>query len=82
MIRAVAPKPVNVLVAKPGFTVAGLAALGVRRISVGGALARTAWGGFMAAAKEIAAQGTFENFARAANGADLNALMSDAERPR
>jgi len=77
VVRVVAPKPVNVLVAKPGFTVAGLAALGVRRISVGGALARTAWGGFMAAAKEIAAQGTFESFAKAASGAELNALMSD-----
>jgi 2-methylisocitrate lyase-like PEP mutase family enzyme len=76
VVRAVAPKPVNVLVAKPGFTVAGLAALGVRRISVGGALARTAWGAFMAAAQEIAAHGTFAGFAQAANGADLNALMS------
>lgn len=78
VVRAVAPKPVNVLVAKPGFTVAGLAALGVRRISLGGALARTAWGGFMAAAKEIAERGTFENLAHAANGAELNALMSGA----
>ncbi|MDX2144433.1 MAG: isocitrate lyase/phosphoenolpyruvate mutase family protein [Rhodospirillaceae bacterium] len=83
VVRAVAPKPVNVLVAKPGFTAAGLAALGVRRISLGGALARVAWGGFMAAAKEIAAHGTFENLAHAANGAELNALMSDAlSKPR
>ena len=80
-VRAVAPKPVNVLVGAPGFTAAGLTALGVRRISVGGALARTAWGGFMAAAKEIAAHGTFENLAHAAHGQELNALMSDAERP-
>ena len=77
VVRAVAPKPVNVLVGKPGFTAAGLAALGVRRISVGGAMARAAWGGFMAAAQEIAAHGTFENFAQAANGAQLNALMSE-----
>ncbi|MEQ9111043.1 MAG: isocitrate lyase/phosphoenolpyruvate mutase family protein [Rhodospirillaceae bacterium] len=76
VVRAVAPKPVNVLVGQPGFTAAGLAALGVRRISVGGALARTAWGGFMAAAKEIATDGTFKNLAQAANGAELNALMS------
>ena len=78
VVRAVAPKPVNVLVGQPGFTAAGLAALGVRRISVGGALARVAWGGFMAAANEIAAHGTFENLAQAANGSELNALMSDA----
>ncbi len=78
VVRAVAPKPVNVLAGKPGFTAVGLAALGVRRISVGGAMARAAWGGFMAAAKEIAVHGTFENFAQAANGAELNALMSDA----
>lgn len=78
VVRAVAPKPVNVVVMKPGFTAAGLAALGVRRISVGGALARVAWGGFMAAAKEIAAHGTFESFAQAANGAELNALLSDS----
>jgi 2-methylisocitrate lyase-like PEP mutase family enzyme len=77
VVRAVAPKPVNVLVSKPGFTAAGLAALGVRRISLGGALARAAWGGFMAAAQEIAADGTFEHLAHAANGAELNALMSD-----
>ncbi|MEQ8509815.1 MAG: isocitrate lyase/phosphoenolpyruvate mutase family protein [Rhodospirillaceae bacterium] len=77
VVRAVAPKPVNVLVSKPGFTVAGLAALGVRRISLGGALARAAWGGFMAAAQEMADHGTFEHLAHAANGAELNALMSD-----
>jgi 2-methylisocitrate lyase-like PEP mutase family enzyme len=76
VVRAVAPKPVNVVVMKPGFTAAGLAALGVRRISVGGALARVAWGGFMAAANEIAAHGTFDTFAQAASGAELNALMS------
>jgi 2-methylisocitrate lyase-like PEP mutase family enzyme len=78
VVRAVTPKPVNVLVARPGLTVAGLAALGVRRISVGGALARVAWGAFMAAANEIATHGTFENFAQAASGSELNALMSGA----
>ncbi|MEQ8733950.1 MAG: isocitrate lyase/phosphoenolpyruvate mutase family protein [Rhodospirillaceae bacterium] len=76
VVRAVAPKPVNVLVGQPGFTAAGLAALGVRRISVGGALARTAWGGFMSAAQEIANNGTFENLRHAASGAELNKLMS------
>ncbi len=75
VVQAVAPKPVNVLVSTPFTTVAELAALGVRRISVGGALARTAWGGFMSAAREIAERGTFEGLATAARSADLEALF-------
>jgi methylisocitrate lyase len=75
VVRAVAPKPVNVLVGGPHRTVAELARLGVRRISVGGALARTAWGGFMSAASEIASQGTFRGLAAAAPFADLEALF-------
>ena len=75
VVRAVAPKPVNVLVTGPGPTVAGLAALGVRRISTGGALARSAWGEFMRTAREIAGAGTFESLSRAASGRDLNAAM-------
>lgn len=59
VVQAVAPKPVNVLVGGDFATVAELAALGVRRISVGGALARVAWGAFLDAAKEIAENGTF-----------------------
>jgi len=59
LVRAVAPKPVNVLVGSDFTTVAELAALGVRRISVGGALARAAWGSFLYAAQEIAEHGTF-----------------------
>jgi 2-methylisocitrate lyase-like PEP mutase family enzyme len=59
VVDAVAPKPVNVLVGGPIATVAELAAIGVRRISVGGALARAAWTGFLAAADEIATEGTF-----------------------
>ncbi len=65
VVKAVAPKPVNVLVSSDFATVAELAGLGVRRISVGGALARTAWTGFLQAAKEIALQGTFTGLARA-----------------
>ena len=57
MVKAVSPKPVNVLVGSDFTTVAELAELGVRRISVGGALARAAWGGFLQAAKEIAERG-------------------------
>jgi 2-methylisocitrate lyase-like PEP mutase family enzyme len=76
VVSAVAPKPVNLLV---GFTadlgVAEIAALGVRRISVGGALARAAWGGFMHAAKLIIEQGKFEGFAGAASGSELNTFF-------
>jgi 2-methylisocitrate lyase-like PEP mutase family enzyme len=62
IVAAVAPKPVNLLVNAPFTTVAEAAALGVRRISVGGTLARTAWGGWLAAAQEIAGTGTFTRF--------------------
>jgi 2-methylisocitrate lyase-like PEP mutase family enzyme len=59
VVKALAPKPVNVLVGSDFTTVAELADLGVRRISVGGALARAAWGSFLYAASEIAEHGTF-----------------------
>lgn len=72
IVSAVAPTPINVLVGSDFTTVAELARLGVRRISVGGALARTAWGAFMRAANEIAQHGTFTELARAVPGADLN----------
>jgi 2-methylisocitrate lyase-like PEP mutase family enzyme len=76
VVAAVAPKPVNVLVGGASeWTVAQLAALGVRRISVGGALARSAWGGFMRAAKLIADEGRFDAFGTAASGAELNAIF-------
>ena len=76
VVAAVAPKPVNLLVgATSEFTLSDIAALGVRRVSVGGALARSAWGGFMRAAKALADDGLFDGFAGAASGADLNALF-------
>jgi len=75
VVRAVAPKPVNVLVGGDFTTVAELAKLGVRRISVGGALARTAWSGFMSAATEIARDGTFRGLASAAPFAEVNSLF-------
>jgi 2-methylisocitrate lyase-like PEP mutase family enzyme len=62
IVSAVSPKPVNLLINMPFTTVAQAAELGVRRISVGGTLARTAWGGFLAAAQEIADAGTFSKF--------------------
>jgi methylisocitrate lyase len=62
VVAAVAPKPVNLLANAPFTTVASAAALGVRRISVGGTLARAAWAGALAAAQEIATEGTFSRF--------------------
>jgi 2-methylisocitrate lyase-like PEP mutase family enzyme len=77
VVKAVAPKPVNFLnSAAFGHSVADLAGMGVRRISVGGALARSAWGGFTRMAKEIAEQGTFAGFKDAASGAELNGFFS------
>jgi 2-methylisocitrate lyase-like PEP mutase family enzyme len=73
VVKAVAPKPVNVGVGSDFTTVAALAAIGVRRISVGGALARAAWTGFLAAAQEIAEHGTFGALRGAIGGAELNA---------
>jgi methylisocitrate lyase len=72
VVEAVAPKPVNVLAGSDFTTVAELAAAGVRRISVGGALARTAWTAFLAAAKEIAENGTFSALGRAIPFAEIN----------
>ena len=72
VVQAVAPKPVNVLAGSDFTTVAELAAAGVRRISVGGALARTAWTGFLTAAKEIAEKGTFSALGRAIPFAEIN----------
>ncbi len=72
VVKAVAPKPVNVLVSNDFTTVAELAGLGVRRISVGGALARAAWTAFLEAAKEISEHGTFKHLARAVPMIDLD----------
>ena len=80
VVKAVAPKPVNVLVASDFTTLPQLAAAGVRRISVGGALARAAWAGFLEAAREIAEHGSFTSLSRAASGVELNALFA-SERP-
>jgi 2-methylisocitrate lyase-like PEP mutase family enzyme len=76
VVDAAAPTPVNVLMGADFATVPQLAALGVRRISVGGALARTAWTGFLQSAREIAEQGTFTGLARAISFADINKSFS------
>lgn len=77
IVRAVAPLPVNVLVsgADPALSVQRLTDLGVRRISVGSALARVAWGAFIRAAGKIAETGSFEDLAGAASFDELNALF-------
>ncbi len=79
VVAAVAPKPVNLLMGWPsGLALDRIAALGVRRVSVGGALARSAWGGFMRAAKLIAEQGKFDGFADAASGKELDEFFQGA----
>jgi 2-methylisocitrate lyase-like PEP mutase family enzyme len=80
IVGAVAPKPVNVLVGGDFTTVAELRELGVRRISVGGALARVAWTGVLAAAKEIAEQGTFTALGRTISVPELNNLFGAISR--
>ncbi len=83
VVAAVAPKPVNLLIGwTSDLTLADAAELGVRRVSVGGALARAAWGGFQRAAKLIAEQGRFDGFADAASGAELNKLFQQDTKRR
>lgn len=79
VVKAVAPKPVNVLAADPlGMSVTQLAELGVRRISIGSALARVAWQAFMSSATEIVERGTFTELATAAPFAKLNELFDSS----
>jgi 2-methylisocitrate lyase-like PEP mutase family enzyme len=74
IVSAVSPKPVNLLINAPFITVTEAANLGVRRISVGGTLARAAWRGFLEAANEIADEGTFSRFEQLP---DVEALFRD-----
>ena len=76
VVKAVAPKPVNLLIGFPtDLTMHDVEVLGVRRVSVGGALARSAWGGFMRSAQLIATEGRFDGFSVAASGAELNGMF-------
>jgi 2-methylisocitrate lyase-like PEP mutase family enzyme len=76
VVAAIAPKPFNLLVGSASeLTLKEISALGVRRVSVGGALARSAWGGFMRAARLIAEQGKFDEFANGASGRELNSFF-------
>jgi 2-methylisocitrate lyase-like PEP mutase family enzyme len=78
---ALAPKPVNVLIHWAGApTVSDIAALGVRRVSLGGALARTAWGAFMRAAQLLAVQGSFDGLLNAADGGALDTMFGNLPR--
>lgn len=77
VVKWVAPRPVNVVVFSDFTTVAELADMGVRRISVGGALARCAWTGFLDAANEIAERGTFTAVGRSVPGTDINSLLKE-----
>ncbi|HEY6231856.1 MAG TPA: isocitrate lyase/phosphoenolpyruvate mutase family protein [Pyrinomonadaceae bacterium] len=83
IVKAVVPKPVNVLVSTGNreLTFSQLADLGVRRISVGSALANVAWGAFIRAAREIAETGKFDAFANAASFAELNKLFASRMQP-
>jgi 2-methylisocitrate lyase-like PEP mutase family enzyme len=75
IVKAVHPKPVNLLIGASGLSLKEAEALGVRRISVGGSLARAAWAGFMKAAREMAEQGTFTELASGYPGGELNKMF-------
>jgi 2-methylisocitrate lyase-like PEP mutase family enzyme len=77
VVKAVSPKPVNALVTSDFATLAQLAATGVRRISVGSALARTALTAFLAAAREIAEQGTFTELGRARPFGEIDRMFAE-----
>jgi 2-methylisocitrate lyase-like PEP mutase family enzyme len=76
VVKAVHPKPVNLLIGASGLSLKDAEALGVRRISVGGSLARSAWAGFMKAAKEMAEKGTFAELGQGYPGGELNKMFS------
>jgi 2-methylisocitrate lyase-like PEP mutase family enzyme len=76
IVKAVHPKPVNLLIGASGLSLKEAGDLGVRRISVGGSLARTAWSGFMKAAREMADKGTFTELASGYPGGELNKMFS------
>ena len=77
LVKLVHPKPLNALVSSPGLTVSALSDVGVRRISVGSALARVAWGAFIRASRAIALDGTFDAFGSATPNAELNQMFKE-----
>jgi methylisocitrate lyase len=80
VVQAVAPRPVNVLMGSEFATVSELTDLGVRRISVGGALARAAWTGFLEAAREIAQEGRFSRLGKAVPFAEINGAFQKVDQ--
>src|SRR5439155_19902247 len=81
VVDTVAPTPVNILIGGAvGLTMKDAESLGARRVSVGDALARAAWGGFILAAKQLAEHGTFDGFAGATSHAELQQLFSELEK--
>lgn len=76
VVKAVHPRPVNLLIGASGLSVAEAGDLGVRRISVGGSLARSAWAGFMRAAREMAEKGTFTELGQGYPGGELNKMFN------
>src|ERR1700676_1017762 len=76
VVKAVHPKPFNLLIGASGLSVAEAADLGVRRISVGGSLARSAWAGFMTAAREMAEKGTFTELSKGYPGGEFNKMFN------
>ena len=83
IVEAVAPKPVNILIGGAiGLTMQDAVELGARRVSVGGAFARAAWGGFIRSARELMDHGTFDELAKAASYADLQTLLGQNQQNR
>jgi 2-methylisocitrate lyase-like PEP mutase family enzyme len=82
IVAAVSPKPVNVMATAKNRSVAELAELGVRRISLASGLARAAWGGFLRAARELNERGTFDWLQDAEPSGDLNRFCRDREWER
>jgi 2-methylisocitrate lyase-like PEP mutase family enzyme len=83
VVKAVAPLPVNLLMPAPmGFTVSDVAAMGVRRISVGGTLARVAMHAFIQSARQIAQEGKFDSFAGVLPNAELNKFFGEDRKKR
>jgi 2-methylisocitrate lyase-like PEP mutase family enzyme len=82
-VQAVAPKPVNLLMSSAsGFTVTDIAEMGVRRISIGGTLARVAWHAVLRSVREIAEHGKFDSFAGVTSNAELNAFFAGDAKKR
>jgi 2-methylisocitrate lyase-like PEP mutase family enzyme len=83
VVKAVAPKPVNLLVGSASdLTVADIAALGVRRISVGGALSRVAWTATIAASKKLLDEGRLDGFANLVSHGDMGKLFAEDMKRR